>query len=129
MTKYPVFIVKGDAPLYGESWTDDYHVISKDKYVLGQTVITCDNNVTNAQAMFALCRNLTSIDLSGFDTSKIFNMSCMFMECNSLTDMKSCTRYYLMFKDCFNLRDVKIKNPPADFRGGGLRPSQYTIVS
>lgn len=187
MTKYPVFIVKGDAPLYGESWTDDYHIISKDRYVLGQTIITCDDNVTNARAMFALCRNLTSIDLSGFDTSKIFNMSYMFMECNNLTelnlssfdtssvydmrwmfnecyklttldlssfdtsrvrrmtgmfwgcnnlttikgviDMKSCTRCYLMFKDCFNLRDVKIKNPPAGFNGEGLNPSQYTIVS
>lgn len=187
MTKYPVFIVKGDAPLYGRSWTDDYHIIGKDKYVLGQTIITCDNNVTSAQAMFARCHNLTSIDLSGFSTPGIFNMSYMFMECFDLTelnlsnldtsrvsdmrwmfnecyklttldlssfdtskvkgmtgmfwgctnlttikgviDMKSCTKCYLMFKGCFNLRGVKIKNPPADFNGGGLSPSQYTIVS
>lgn len=187
MDRNSVFIVKGDAPLYGKSWADDHHIISKDKYVLGQTIITCDNSVTNAQAMFARCHNLTSIDLSGFNTSKISNMSYMFMECSDFTelnlsnldtskvsdmrwmfnecykltaldlssfdtskvkgmtgmfwgcdslttikgviDMKSCTKCYLMFKGCFNLRGVKIKNPPADFDGGGLRPIQYDIVS
>ncbi len=36
------------------------------------------NNVTDMSYMFALCSNLTTLDLSNFDTSKVTNMSRMF---------------------------------------------------
>ena len=67
--------------------------------------------------------------------SNVECMHCMFLDCCSLTtingiiDMKSCTDCAFMFKDCYKLRCVKIKNPPDDFDGEGLSPSQYTIVS
>ena len=59
----------------------------------------------------------------------------MFFNCQSLTtikgviDMKSCTDYNAMFKNCSKLTGVKIKNPPADFEAQtGLASSQYTVV-
>ena len=67
--------------------------------------------------------------------SNVECMHCMFLDCCNLTtikgivDMKSCTDCSFMFKDFYKLRGVKIKNPPADFDGEGLSPSQYTIVS
>ena len=182
-----MFTVKGGSPWYGVWWEDDYRVVGRVERPHDGATITCDGDVTSMRSMFALCRKLTSIDLSGFDTSKVFNMGhmfeccndlielnlsgidtsnvsnmgwmfsdcykistidlsgfdtsnveymhCMFWDCCNLTtikgiiDMKSCTDCAFMFKDCYKLRGVKIKNPPADFDGEGLSPSQYTIVS
>ena len=182
-----MFTVKGSSPWYSVWWEDDYRVVGRVERPHDGATITCDGDVTSTRSMFTLCRKLTSIDLSGFDTSKVFNMGhmfeccndlielnlsgidtskvsdmgwmfsdcyelstidlsgfdtsnvecmhCMFWDCCNLTtikgiiDMKSCTDCAFMFKDCYKLRGVKIKNPPADFRGEGLSPSQYTIVS
>ena len=62
-------------------------------------------------------------------------MRYMFYKCYKLTtitgviDMKSCTSYDHMFTGCDNLRDVKIKNAPADFEiKCGIRKDQYEIV-
>lgn len=85
--------------------------------------------------MFSLCSNLVTIDLSGFDTSKVTNMNFMFYNCSNLTtikgiiDMKNCKNYYNMFDGCTNLKDVNIMNPPANFNDAKLSPSQYTIAS
>lgn len=93
------------------------------------------SKVLDMRWMFNECYKLTTLDLSSFDTSKVRAMHGMFWGCDSLTtikgviDMKSCTSCWLMFKDCFELRGVKIKNPPADFHDAGLRPIQYDIVS
>ena len=38
--------------------------------------------------MFYNCYKLTSLDLSNFDTSKVTNMSRMFVSCLSLTTVK-----------------------------------------
>lgn len=35
----------------------------------------------------------------------------------------------IMFYNCPNLKDAKIKNPPSWFNGAGLSESQYTIIS
>ena len=43
--------------------------------------------MTDATYLFYRCSNLTSIDLSSFDTSKITRMYGMFRECNSLTSL------------------------------------------
>lgn len=40
--------------------------------------------MTNASAMFANCRYLKEVDLSGFDTSNVTNMSSMFAFCTAL---------------------------------------------
>lgn len=161
MSNSQVYVAKGKSPWYSEYWADKYHVINIDGHVSGHAIITCDGNVTSTKAMFWDCRNLTSIDLSGFDTSNVTDMRWMFNECYKLTtldlssfdtskvkymcamfwgcnnlttikgviDMKSCEFCDNMFKSCFNLKDVKIKNPPKYFeRSSGLSESQYTIV-
>lgn len=86
--------------------------------------------------MFYHCSKLTSVVLSNFDTSNVTNMTTMFCNCTNLTtikgviDMKSCTEEcYDMFENWPKLRDVKIKNPPANFDASGLSKSQYTIVA
>ena len=92
-------------------------------------------HVTNMGGMCNQCTNLTFIDLSNCDTSHVTNMRYMFYECNILTtikgviDMKSCKFSDYIFSNCNSLTGVKIKNPPFGFNGGGLKPSQYTIVS
>ncbi|MGN1432441.1 MAG: BspA family leucine-rich repeat surface protein [Ruminococcus sp.] len=45
------------------------------------------SKVTNMRSMFGDCRSLTSLDVSGFDTSKVTNMSRMFCLCKSLTSL------------------------------------------
>ena len=45
------------------------------------------SNVTNMAAMFYRCSALTSLDLSGFDTSNVTNMGTMFDSCGALTSL------------------------------------------
>ena len=45
------------------------------------------SNVTNMSGMFYNCIILTSLDLSGFDTSNVTNMSDMFYDCKYLTEL------------------------------------------
>ncbi len=45
------------------------------------------SKVTGMFKMFNGCSNLTSLDVSNFDTSNVINMSCMFTECNRLTSL------------------------------------------
>ena len=80
-----MFTVKGSNPWYSVWWEDDYRVVGRFKRTHDGAVITCDGDVTSMRSMFTLCRKLTSIDLSSFDTSKVFNMGHMFECCNNLT--------------------------------------------
>ena len=45
------------------------------------------NNVTDMNSMFYYCSGLTSLDLSSFDTSNVIDMSYMFSGCNRLTSL------------------------------------------
>ena len=45
------------------------------------------SSVTNMSGMFAYCENLTSLDLSGLNTSSVTKMSNMFQRCSSLTSL------------------------------------------
>ena len=71
---------------------------------------------TSAMCMFQYCRNLTSVDLSGFDTSKVTNMGSMFAFCSSLTsvddvskfDTSNVTSMNTMFWDCSSLTSVDV---------------------
>ena len=45
------------------------------------------SSVTNMYQMFLSCRSLTSLDLSGFDTSKVTTMEEMFAYCSGLTNL------------------------------------------
>ena len=44
-------------------------------------------NVTEMRAMFRKCRALTALDLSSFNISKVTDMSCMFAEDENLVDL------------------------------------------
>ena len=61
------------------------------------------------------CDRLQSVDLSGFDTSKVTGMSCMFYGCSSLAsldlssfDTSSVTDMTGMFVNCSSLRSVAL---------------------
>ena len=72
-------------------------------------------NMTNMYVMFSGCNSLTSLDVSGFDTSKVTNMGHMFSECNSLTsldlggfDTSKATNMGNMFNGCKELTKLDI---------------------
>ena len=44
-------------------------------------------NVTDMSRMFSNCESLTELDLSGFDTGNVTDMSDMFFGCSSLTEL------------------------------------------
>ena len=44
-------------------------------------------NVTDMSSMFSECSNLTSLDVSKFNTANVTDMSSMFSECSSLTSL------------------------------------------
>ena len=91
--KGQVYIAKGSAPWYNvndgdyyTTWPDKDKVINIDKSVSGQATVTC-KGITDMNNMFASCSNLTSIDLSGFDSSNVTNMYDMFADCPNLTSI------------------------------------------
>ena len=45
------------------------------------------SNITNMSSMFDYCNSLTTLDVSNFDTSNVTDMSNMFYNCNSLTSL------------------------------------------
>ena len=70
--------------------------------------------ITSTINMFHYCKNLTSIDLSNFDTSSVINMSYMFFNCTSLKsidlsdfDTSSVINMSDMFGLCTSLTDRK----------------------
>ena len=45
------------------------------------------SNITDMSKMFNSCSSLTSLDLSGFDTNKVTNMNGMFGNCSKLSNL------------------------------------------
>ena len=71
--------------------------------------------LTDVVHMFADCNNLTSLDLSGLDTSNVTRMDSMFIDCSSLTsldlsgfDTSNVTRMDQMFAGCNNLTSLNL---------------------
>ena len=64
------------------------------------------SNVTNMSSLFEGCRRLTSLDLSGFDTSKVINMNGMFESCESLLKARGCKQlqYLTGYRDGKDVR-------------------------
>lgn len=65
--------------------------------------------------MFAQCPNLTSLDVSGFNTSNVTEMSEMFADCENLKELdlsnfntKNVTNMYSMFYKCSNLANIYV---------------------
>ena len=67
------------------------------------------------QNMFNTCNALTELDVSGFDTSNVKNMSSMFNNCNALTqldvsgfDTSNVTYMSSMFSNCKALTELDV---------------------
>jgi surface protein len=67
--------------------------------------------------MFYFCNSLTSLDVSGWDTSAVTSMSTMFYSCNSLTsldvsgwDTSAVTSMSSMFYSCNSLTSLDVSN-------------------
>ena len=83
------------------------------------------NNITmiwneplfNSSSMFKRLKNIISIDLSNFDSSKVLSMKNMFADCSSLKslglsklDTSSVTDMSYMFSDCSLLQSLDLSN-------------------
>ena len=73
------------------------------------------SEVDDMRLMFARCRSLPSIDLSGFNTANVDNMWSMFSECNNLTrlDLSGFNTAKVrdfggMFQNCYKLQTIYV---------------------
>ena len=71
----------------------------------------------DSSCMFAWCEGLTSLDVTGFDTSNVTNMSAMFISCSGLTsldvssfDTSNVTDMSEMFYYCAGITDLDVSN-------------------
>ena len=71
--------------------------------------------VTSMRSMFASCTNLTSLDVSKFDTRNVTDMGGMFLNCSSLTslnvskfDTRNVTDMRFMFHGCSSLTSIDV---------------------
>lgn len=90
---------------------------TKQQSLLEIIELNIDNSVTNMQLMFYRCSNLTSINLSNFDTSNVNNMFGAFSECSSLTSLdvsnfntSSVTNMNNTFNNCSSLTSLDVSN-------------------
>ncbi|MBQ8199633.1 MAG: BspA family leucine-rich repeat surface protein [Lachnospiraceae bacterium] len=120
-----------DGALYWEIDTDGHLTISGNgDYVKrnsssttgwlyhAEEIKTATVNVTgmkDASYMFLNCKNMESVDLSGFDTSSVTSMEYMFGNCCALTaislngcNTSSVTNMSCMFSGCFRLASVEM---------------------
>ena len=73
--------------------------------------------ITSTFYMFYNCTNLTSLDVSSFDTSSVTDMNSMFLGCTGLTSLdltswytKNITTYYSSFVDNVNTLTINYKS-------------------
>ena len=86
------------------------------------------------QSMFYYCIKLTSLDVSGFDTSKVTNMYQMFRGCSSLTsltlpesfDTSSVTDMSWMFGGCSSLTSLTL---PESFDTSSVTDMSYMFYN
>lgn len=82
--------------------------------------LICDSEVRNLSYLFDTCLNLTTLDLSNFDTIKVVIMNSMFSYCKSLTtldlsnfnivNIDNMNYMRNMFDSCNSLTTVKVIN-------------------
>ena len=80
-------------------------------------IMKFNNLLTNCNAMFGYLNNITRIDLSKFDSSKVTEMVGMFYECNSLTSINfknfktsSLNLMNAMFLGCNKLTSINLNS-------------------
>ena len=115
--KPQVYVAHGGSPWFYDSWSDKAHVVNVDESVSNQATVTCNGEVTNIAEMFKNCSNLTSIDLSNFDTSNVTVMYGLFNNCSSLIsldlsnlDTSNITYMISMFFGCTSLASLDLSN-------------------
>ena len=81
------------------------------------STVTFNKSGISMGQMFYNCNSLTSLDLSGWDTSNVQYMGYMFKNCSSLTsldlsgwDTSKVTDMESMFTDCWELTNLTLSN-------------------
>lgn len=74
-------------------------------------------DVESMVGMFAICRNLESLDLSSFNTSKVKNFHVMFNECQTLKNLdltsfntENATNMQSMFYYCYQMENLDLSS-------------------
>ena len=91
------------------------------KYYFNQTEniveLIWDDNIANCSGLFCACKNITEINLSNFNSSKVTNMRGMFDSCFSLTsldltnlDTSQVDNMRSMFWNCSLLTSINLSN-------------------
>ena len=111
------------AQQYGFAQCKNLTEVSGDNLVTSKTF----ENVTDMSDMFYYCSNLTSLDVSGFDTSNVTDMSYMFSKCSKLTSLdvsnfntSNVTDMLEMFYNCSKLTSLDVS---------GFDTSKVTVMS
>lgn len=96
------------------------------------------SGVTDISEMFFTYDNITSLDVSGWDTSKVTNMHEMFAYCTSLRsldvsgwDVSSVTDMSYLFWDCRSLKTIRMVgcNDTTKNKIKNWMPSGCTIIT
>ena len=84
------------------------------------TAVECDGLIAfngSLQAMFYDCTNITSIDLSGWNTNGVTDMRSLFRQCSSLSvidvsnfDMSNVIKADYIFTNCISVTELPVSN-------------------
>ena len=95
------------------SISNNYYFDKDDNFV----VLIWNNTIDDTSGMFHDCSNITEIDLSNFDTSKVINMAYMFSGCLQLTSLdlsnfntSNVYNMMSMFSLCSELSSLDLSN-------------------
>lgn len=113
--KYDLY-VGSDVPIVASESVILFDGFSSLKTVIGLEYIDM-RNVSSMENAFRNCSELISVDVSSFNTSNVTTMKGMFSGCTSLTkitglenfDMKKVNDVSCMFMDCSSLTDANIE--------------------
>ena len=95
----------------------------------GSQTAKSTKNVKNMAGMFYQCFKLSTLDLSGLDTSSVKNVRRMFAECGSLKQVTLRERWRFSFADCSLPATMYVKDGDgsfAEYRGGFPTPKTDT---
>ena len=79
--------------------------------------LICDSGATDISFLFFKCKNLTTLDVSNFNTINVTDMNYMFNGCGNLTTLdlsnfntSNVTNMSAMFYECTNLKTLDVSN-------------------
>ena len=89
------------------------------------------DNVTDMTGMFVECENLTSLDLSSFNTQKVMSMRMMFAGCEKLTNLyissfntENVIEMWSMFEDCKKIQSIDVSS----FNTSNVKDMRYMFA-